>query len=277
MDHSKTPKEIRIRDFFYVFRRMKPASLAEYVGQGHLIGKGKILLQLFSRPELPPIILYGPPGIGKTTIAELLARKKGYRNVSLHFTARGVLGIREKEKKLKDVLEEAKSEFNKSGIKTLLLLDEMHRITKEQQAVIFDAIQKRFVTFIGTTYRNPQQGLINKLMEKCKIILLEKHSNESLKKILHNLLADKTRGLGNLPIKIDPAVQDYLCEASNGNARNMIRLLEKDLLRQFLMHKGQGKPGTTLQFNVTVEAIKALVVNRNKGQPGPSHMHVRTV
>ncbi len=199
--------------------RMRPQSLEEVVGQEHLLGIGKFLTTLFQADTLPSLILWGPPGSGKTTLASLLAFKKNSCFVPLSAVTSGI-------KEVKQVLDEAVDQQKMYGRRTLLFIDEIHRFNKAQQDAFLPPVEKGVITLIGATTENPSFEVIAPLLSRCRVLVLKGLEVKDLQKILLRTLQDEKRGLEKLKLSIDPEAADFLCESAFGDARRMLNTLE---------------------------------------------------
>ncbi|MBI5287276.1 MAG: replication-associated recombination protein A [Deltaproteobacteria bacterium] len=199
--------------------RMRPRSMEEFIGQYHLIGDGKILKGFIEKKEMPSIILWGPPGTGKTTLAYIIANAMGAHFVSFSAVLSGVKEIRE-------VIEEAKAQLKYYNRKTILFVDEIHRFNKAQQDAFLHHVEDGTITLIGATTENPSFEVNRPLLSRCKVLVLEQLSEEDLKTILQRALVDKERGLGNLAIKLEEGVLEFLAGNSHGDARVTLNALE---------------------------------------------------
>ena len=199
--------------------RMRPQSLAEFVGQQHLLAEGKLLRRLIETDRLGSIVLYGPPGTGKTSLAELIARhtKRSFRN--LNAAASGV-------KELREVLDKARSDVDTSSRKTVLFIDELHHFNKSQQQILLPDVEEGVVALIAATTANPFFALIAPLLSRSQIFELQPLKNEEIKALLERALSDKRRGLGETNVAAASAALDFLAEMSDGDARRALCGLE---------------------------------------------------
>ncbi len=203
--------------------RMRPRSLDEFVGQARLIG-GDSLLGRALRPEgkLPSLILWGPPGTGKTTLARLVAKAAGARYVALSAVFSGV-------KEVRAAIDEA-SKTRRRGGRTVLFLDEIHRFNKAQQDALLHAVEQGTITLIGATTENPSFEVNAALLSRCRVAVLEPLSRDEIALILNRALADETRGLASLSPAIDQDLVSQLAGWSEGDARVALTTLEEAVL-----------------------------------------------
>ncbi|MBN2021266.1 MAG: replication-associated recombination protein A [Pirellulales bacterium] len=203
--------------------RMRPARLAEFVGQEHFLGPGKLLTRLLAADRLGSVIFYGPPGTGKTTLARLLATESRSRFRQLSAVTSGV-------KDLREILVDARDELSASGGKTLLFIDEIHRFNKAQQDVLLPDVEEGVAILVGATTENPFFTINSALVSRSRVFQFEPLSVEHVKTLIARALADRERGLGRYDVRMRPDALDFLAETSDGDARRALSALEIGVL-----------------------------------------------
>ncbi len=198
--------------------RLRPRDFSEFLGQEHLLGPQKLLRRLLDAGRLPSLILWGPPGCGKTTLARLLAQKIKAYWVGLSAVDSGLKDLR--------AVVEAAQEKRALGQATVLFLDEIHRFNKAQQDFLLPYVESGLITLIGATTENPSFSVIGPLLSRCKVLVLKPLKTEDLRKLLQRALEDPERGYGKEAVEIEPKVLDLLAEAAEGDARVALNLLE---------------------------------------------------
>ncbi len=199
--------------------RMRPRSLDEFVGQPHLLGEGKLLRVALARGSIPSLILWGPPGSGKTTLAFLIA--DALKVPLLPFSA-VTAGIKE----IKIVLAEADRQRRAGGGRVILLVDEIHRFNKAQQDAFLPHVERGSVLLIGATTENPSFEVIAPLLSRARVLILTPLSEADLRTVITRALADPERGLGAIPLTLEEAALRHLVTQAAGDARAALNVLE---------------------------------------------------
>ncbi|MFN2544982.1 MAG: replication-associated recombination protein A [Actinomycetota bacterium] len=236
--------------------RMRPTGFDELVGQRHLFGPGKALSALIEGGHLPSLILWGPAGTGKTTIAHLLAREVGAEMVQLSAVASGVADARK-------VMQSAKQ----GGLlKTVLFVDEVHRWSKAQQDVLLPSVEEGTITLIGATTENPYFSLVTPLLSRCLLLRLEPLAAEDLRAVMERALTDAERGLGEQRVKVSDDAIEHLVEIAGGDARIALTGLDAAVLAT----RAAGEDVVTLDRVADAVQKKAIVYDRQ----GDAHYDV---
>ncbi len=203
--------------------RMRPNSINEFVGQKHIVGEGKLLWRCLKVKRLSSVIFYGPPGVGKTTLAYLIANTLQQKYVKLNAVSSGVSDA-------KKVIADAKHNFELYGKSTFLILDECHRWSKAQSDSVLEAIEKGYITFIGTTTENPHISMTPAIVSRCRIFKFLPLGENDIKDALIRSLKDKERGLGKFNVNITSDALNHIAFASSSDLRNALNALELAVL-----------------------------------------------
>ena len=201
--------------------RLRPESLEEYVGQEHLLGKGRVLRRMIEQDRISSMIFWGPPGVGKTTLAQIIAHMT--QSVFINFSA-VTSGIKE----IRNVME--KAERNRQiGQRTIVFVDEIHRFNKAQQDAFLPFVEKGSIILIGATTENPSFEVNGALLSRCRVFVLQSLAADDLKKMLRHAL-ESPKGLGGQKIEITEDLLDLIANFANGDARSALSTLEMVVL-----------------------------------------------
>lgn len=213
------PQNVAEEQFVPLAARIRPETFEEFVGQEHLVGKDKILREVIEVDKLFSMILWGPPGSGKTTMATIIANATNSNFIQLSAVESGIADI-------KKVVEEASQRLKAFGQKTILFIDEIHRFNKAQQDAFLPHVEAGTIILIGATTENPSFEVIGPLLSRCRVFVLEQLTTGHIKTLLDRALKDKNRGLGHKKIKIEPKLLDFTAHSANGDARIALNALE---------------------------------------------------
>ena len=238
--------------------RMRPRSLDEMVGQEHIIGEGRLLRRAIEADRVASLILYGPPGSGKSTIAAVVARSTQSHFVKLNAVMSGVKDIRR-------VVGEAEERLGMYGEQTILFIDEVHRFNKAQQDALLPFVENGTVTLIGATTENPYFEVIPPLVSRSRIFELNALSEADLREIIRRVLEDEERGLGTMDLAVDEQAMDHIVGVSAGDARTALNALELAALTT--RPDDQGVRRVTLE--VAEESIQKRALQYDRG--GDAH------
>lgn len=231
--------------------RVRPRNLEEYVGQEHILGKGKVLRQLIESDHIPSMILWGPPGVGKTTLAMIIAAMTNSNFINFSAVTSGI-------KEIKEVM--VKAEQNKMfGTNTVLFVDEIHRFNKAQQDAFLPHVEKGNIILIGATTENPSFEVNSALLSRCRVFVLKALGSDDILKLLGNALKDN-RGLGDEKVSISQELLNSIAIFSNGDARTALNVLEMGVT------SGKRENGTIIVTKQILEGCmqkKSLLYDKN--------------
>ncbi len=242
--------------------RMRPKTLDEIVGQGHILGPGKLLRRAIEADRLGSIVLYGPPGTGKTTIAEVVAATTQAVFVRLNAVTSGVADIRH-------VVSEARDRWKLHGERTILFVDEIHRFNKAQQDALLPHVESGTVTLIGATTENPFFDVNPPLVSRSRIFKLEPLNPDDLRGLIRRALSDAQRGLGALPVDLAPEALDHIANFANGDARTALNAIEVAALST--------PPGADGRIHVTLAVAEDSIQRKALRYDAGGDMHYDVV
>ena len=221
--------------------RLRPEDLDGFVGQEHLLGKGKLLRQLIEQDKIPSMIFWGPPGVGKTTLAGIIAHKTHAQFINFSAVTSGI-------KEIKDVMAQAENS-RRMGIKTVVFVDEIHRFNKAQQDAFLPYVEKGSIILIGATTENPSFEINGALLSRCRVFVLQALTQEDLTNLLKIAIRSE-KGLGYLNVDIDDHMLDMIAMFAAGDARTALNTLE--------MAVTNGEIGAD-KTTVTMEVLKQCI------------------
>ena len=242
-----------------VAERMRPRTLEEYVGQTRVLGPGRLLRQIIEKKSLPSLILWGPPGCGKTTLAYLLAKTMNAPFAAFSAVLSGV-------KELRQIIDEARDQRRLHGKPTILFVDEIHRFNKAQQDAFLPHVEQGLIILIGATTENPSFEVIAPLLSRTRVVVLESLNEEALVLLLQRALADEERGLGGQPLTATDEAYTFIAQHAQGDARMALNTLE--VAATLAMQKGT----TEIDLALAEEAAQHKALLYDKG--GEEHYNV---
>ena len=241
--------------------RMRPRNLEEFVGQEHLLGPGKFLRRMLESGKIFPLIFWGPPGSGKTTLAQMMARYTLAYFVQFSAVLSGVKEIRE-------VVKEAEERLKEKGQRTILFVDEIHRFNKAQQDAFLPHVEKGSIILIGATTENPSFEVIAPLLSRTKVLVLKSLTGSDLEKIILSALRDSDRGLGKSLAQLTPEALELIKSLADGDARIALNTLEQTLA--FTQPEADGT--RLISRNMVEEALQKKALRYDKA--GEEHYNL---
>lgn len=233
--------------------RMRPESLEEFVGQEHIIGKGKLLYRAIKADQLNSVIFYGPPGTGKTTLAKIIAKTTKRVFVQLNATTSGI-------KEIKDVVSEAKTRNGMTGGKTILFIDEIHRFNKTQQDALLPHVEDGTIVLIGATTENPYFEVNKALVSRSIIFELKQLESKDIEKLIKRAVTDSEKGYGYFDIDLKEDALKFLADMANGDARAALNAVELAVLTTDKNKDGK----IVISMDVAQECIQKRALNYEK-------------
>ena len=225
--------------------RLRPQSLEEFVGQTHLLGEGKVLRRLIEGDNISSMIFWGPPGVGKTTLARIIANKTKAAFIDFSAVTSGI-------KEIRTVMQQAENN-RRYGEKTIVFVDEIHRFNKAQQDAFLPFVEKGSIILIGATTENPSFEVNGALLSRCKVFVLQSLKTEELTELLSRALKDE-RGFGGVEVEIKPEMLAQIAAFANGDARTALLTLEMVVLN------GQADEG---RITVTAETLEQCISKKS--------------
>ena len=232
--------------------RMRPTTLEEFVGQEHIVGKGKLLYRAIKSDRLSSVVFYGPPGTGKTTLAKIIANTTKSKFRQINATTAGI-------KDIKETVEDAKADLGMYGTKTILFIDEIHRFNKSQQDALLPHVEDGTLVLIGATTENPYFEVNKALVSRSIVFELHQLEDKDIKKLLQRALTDVEKGMGAYHAEMDEDAMNFLANTANGDARTALNALELAVLTTDPV---DGKVHITLE--VAEECIQKRALNYDK-------------
>ena len=251
---SNLSLDFSTNEFQPLAARMRPATLKQYIGQQHLLAPGKPLPRAIEAGHLHSMILWGPPGTGKTTLAEIIGR---YGNADVERISAVTSGVKE----IREAIERARQN-RQAGRRTILFVDEVHRFNKSQQDAFLPHIEDGTITFIGATTENPSFELNSALLSRARVYLLKSLTTEDIEQVLDQAMQDKERGYGNSDIVLPENTRRMIAELVNGDARRALNTLE--MMADMAENNAQGKRELSPQLLNEVSGERAARFD-NKG------------
>jgi putative ATPase len=199
--------------------RIRPETLADFLGQDEIVGAGKLLRRAIEADNLPSMIFWGPPGSGKTTLAHIIAKQTKADFVQISAVTSGL-------KDLRLVIKKAKENNEIYDKRTILFIDEIHRWNKAQQDALLPHVERGVIILIGATTENPSFEVRGALLSRCRVFVLQRLGEKYIKEIIKRAVRDKERGLGSLQLKLDEKIIELIADMSNGDVRTALNVLE---------------------------------------------------
>src|SRR5262249_44734320 len=241
--------------------RMRPRRLDEFVGQSHLLGEGRLLRVAIESGDLHSMILWGPPGTGKTTLAPLLARV-----ARVHFVT--FSAVLSEVKEIRAVIAEAEERLRVHSRRTILFVDEIHRFNKAQQDAFLPHVERGIIILVGATTENPSFEVISALLSRSLVVVLHSLPDAALRQILDRALSDHEQGLGKLAVRMAEAAKQRLVAYGNGDARALLTALE------FVVQETPRRPDGVLNIDESLVDAALLRKSLRYDKTGEEHYNV---
>ncbi len=247
MDLFDLHREEQLKQEAPLAARMRPRNFAEFVGQEHLVGEGRVLRKSIEADQMPSIIFWGPPGSGKTTLAYIVANITKSHFSPISAVSAGVADLRH-------IVEEAKERRGLYQQRTILFIDELHRFNKAQQDAVLPFVEDGTITLIGATTENPSFEVISPLLSRCRVFTLEPLIDEQVRLIVQRALEDGERGLGKLGVELEADALEHLVVVSDGDARVALNAIEMAVVAT--------QPDAQSRRRITLSAIEDALQHR---------------
>jgi putative ATPase len=233
--------------------RMRPRRLDEFIGQKHFLGSDKLLTRILEADRLSSLIFYGPPGVGKTSLANVIAH---YTKAEFYYLSAPAASVKD----IRQIIENARGKLAVDKTRTVLFIDEIHRFNRAQQDVLLDDVEAGVLILIGATTENPFFSVNSPLISRSTVFRFEPLNQEDIVQLLNMAINDSQRGLGKLDIEADQKALNFLAVMCDGDARKALTALEVGVLSQ-----GSRKPNAKIKFNLEVatESIQQKTINYN--------------
>ncbi len=238
--------------------RMRPRTLEEFIGQDSIIGEGRLLRRAIKADKLTPMIFFGPPGTGKTTLAQIIANSTSAYFQQLNAVTSGVADLRK-------VISEAKDRAKFEEQRTVLFIDEIHRFNKSQQDALLPSVEDGTIILIGATTESPMFEINPALLSRSRLFRFSPLTHEDIKAMIDQALEDKERGYGNFPVSVDDEAIEHLIHVANGDGRTALHALELAVLTTDPDREGN----IHITVSVAEESIQERVLQYDKA--GDNH------
>ena len=253
------PERANINSVAPLAVRMRPGKLDEFLGQRHFLGPDKLLTRMLEADKLSSLIFYGPPGVGKTSLAAVIAN---YTKAKFYYLSAPAATVKD----IRQIIAAARDRLATTGRRTVLFIDEIHRFSRTQQDVLLDDVEAGILIMIGATTENPYFAVNSPLISRSTVFYFEPLNEEDILQLLKKALADAERGLGKLDIEIDDKAMKFLAVTSDGDARKALTALETGVLSQAARGAGStaaGKERIKFDLQVAKESIQQKTIDYN--------------